>query len=139
MANPVDTKGKKTITLKIFKGPSLHLIMDSFGSPRDDWYKRAIEFEILLPYDDEKSGKRKQMKTCVSYIPSELKHIDLAGNLKIGCLRHRDFARVSMADFSRDAPIQIAEYSTKSRKGEMEVGILMYRELVGMLGQGVCY
>lgn len=136
MAYPVDTKGNKIVTLKISRGPNLHSIQDSLCSPSEEWFLRGIDFKILIPYEDG-TGQRKQGEVCISLVPTELRRLDIRERFSLACSRPQTF-RLGMVNFLKDAPFQITNYSTKSRKGFMEVNAVIYGKFVDMLSDGVC-
>lgn len=135
---PVDTSGNKIITLKISRGPSLHLIMDSLGCPSDDWCRRGVDFDILIPYVDRVgNAPLNPGEICVSLVPVAMKRIDITDRFVFGCYRARMLRELGV-NLLKDAPIQVTNYSTKTRKGFVEVSISTYRDFVDMLTEGVC-
>lgn len=139
MAYPIDTKGNKVVTLKISNGAGFHSIMDSLGCPSDDWCRRAVDFDILIPYVD-RDGKIpcKPGEISVSFVPVAMKRIDVINRFTFGCYRAQEL-RESGINFLKDPPIQITNYSTKTRKGFVEVSVSTYRHFVSLLTEGVCY
>lgn len=130
MAKPIDVSFHHIVRLEISRGPSLHAIQHVICSPNEDWCLHGVDFNLIVPYNPKNTGS---LETSFSVLLTPVVFRRFYTNqFTLGCYLTDDLRNGEIVQY-KNPPLQITNYSTKTREGSMEISQKTYLRFVQML------